>query len=183
MLAVSRKVGRWDIEWMQWEWFQTEDELLLFQLDHDNAQARRFSWDAGYSFTGEVHYGELMTRFPLFQIDVEETADGLRVLSQAQQPMQWEMDRIFEIPTLTLDEYRCNTFRQATAWAFQYSFCELTNDNIMHFTQALELTGVDAVSDGSPKAERGAAAWIITYGTNHLAGGFRIPSPPDAQDS
>jgi hypothetical protein len=97
--------------------------------------------------------------------------------------MQWEMDKVWTIPLLTLEEHRCNMFRQVTAWAFQYSFCELDNSNILNFAKALEYSGVDAVSDGSPKAARGAAAWIITYGSNHLAGGFRLPSPEAAQDS
>ena len=41
---------------------------------------------------------------------------------------------------------------------------------------------MDAVSDGSPKADKGAAAWIIQFAQNNLAGAFKIQSPPDAQD-
>ena len=48
---------------------------------------------------------------------------------------------------------------------------------------ALEHTGIDAVSDGSPKGGTGAAAWIMVFVTNQLSGGFKVPGPAVAQDS
>ena len=87
------------------------------------------------------------------------------------------------IPEMSLEEFRCNQFRHKTAWAFQYCFCELSNQNILQFVHALEHTGVDAVSDGSPKGGTGAAAWIMVFVTNQLSGGFKVPGPAVAQDS
>jgi hypothetical protein len=125
----------------------------------------------------------LQRLFPLFQVDVQEVNGELTVISRAQQAMHWELDLIWEVPTLSLEDFRCNKFRQETAWAFQYNYSDLSNGNILQFVEALATTGVDAVSDGSPKAEKGAAAWIIQYTTNQLAGAFKVASPPDAQDA
>ena len=91
------------------------------------------------------------------------------------------MELVF--PEMSLEDYRCNRFRQETTWAFQFGFCELDNENILQFVHALEHTGVDAISDGSPKGGKGAAAWVIEYVTNRMAGGFKVPGPALAQDS
>ena len=111
------------------------------------------------------------------------TATGIKVLSCSIQPTHWDLDIDLDLPVMPLEDYRCNKFRAETAWAFQFCLCQWTNENILHFVHALEHTGVDAVSDGSPKGGYGAAAWIMVYLQNQLSGGFKVPGPAVAQDS
>ena len=106
-LAVARRLQRWYISWNQWEWYQTQDELHLFQIDHANAQAHRYDWDMRYQFSKSVHYGTLKEYFPLFQVDVQEAANNINVTSCHSQPMQWEMDMILALPTMSQETYRC----------------------------------------------------------------------------
>ena len=87
VLVVARRLHRWTIEWTKWEWYQTEDELSLVQVDHVNAQAIRFEWNGRYQHTSEIHYGTLKQLFPLFQVDVQEVDGELKVNSRAQQPV------------------------------------------------------------------------------------------------
>jgi hypothetical protein len=185
MLSVAAPLGRWKNSWQQWEWYQDSSMQNLYRIDDDNAQAQRYSLQ-GNTFQLQpayLHYGQLRKVFPLWQIDVGSSGIGVTVVSRQRQPTYWDLDMELEVPVMPLEEFRCNQFRHETAWAFQYSFCELENQNILDFVHALEHTGVDAVSDGSPKEGQGAAAWIMVFVTNQLAGGFKVPGPATAQDS
>jgi hypothetical protein len=92
-------------------------------------------------------------------------------------------DSVINHPTMSMNENRCNRFRQETAWAFQYTYTNVNNETILEFIRLLQEEGVKAVSDGSDKLGRGSAAWILTFFGSQLAGGFKVFSPEHAVDS
>ena len=73
--------------------------------------------------------------------------------------------------------------RQATAWAFQYRYTVVSNVTILEFVRLLQSDGAEAVSDGSDKLGKGSAAWILTFFSAQLAGGFKVISPEHSVDS
>jgi hypothetical protein len=99
---------------------------------------------------------------------------------------------MLDFPTISLLQHQCNKIRHNLQWTQQLDFSPMTNAMIEHIARKLQEPGVCAISDGSPKDGRGAAAWIIADelpddGTladlRFISGGFRVPGAEYAQDS
>jgi hypothetical protein len=184
-LAVACPLGRWHQRWEDWEWFLSDKGDRLIQLQHDSASAKMFVQQEVTKYSSEhdlVHYGSLFQWFPLNRVDVS-AGEHISILSESREQVYMEADLVLEHPTISLSDRNCNRFRQATAWAFQYGYTEVDNASILEFVRILEHEGAQAVSDGSDKLGKGSAAWILTFFSSHLAGGFKVFCPEKSVDS
>ena len=116
--------------------------------------------------------------------DVSEEEERLYVTSMATSEYWAHLLQLKESEhSMTLRQHQRNKFRESVSWAHQFTFSELTDENIEAFINQLVTTGVDAVSDGTAKDGEGAASWIIIHMEGSLAGGFKVPGDAKDQDS
>ena len=162
------------------------DSSLVLQLNHESASARVFQVEARSTLSRddytEVHYGTLCQYFPLRRVDVS-TGALRRIQSVSTEQVYMVQDYVLEFPRISQEEHNGNRFRQATEWAFQYTYTDVNNETILELVERLQADGVEAVSDGSDKAGKGSAAWILTFFSANLAGGFKVYSPEKSVDS
>jgi len=185
---IDRPLGRWTIQWSQWEWFANHAQTIVWQVCHADGYVQGFDRCEGeQNLFRRSHSKASLSSFMLgedfFQADVQGDDEELHLLNRCSTAMDWELDLDWKIPIMSLERHSCNQFRDVTKWAFQYGFSGPSDDRILAFIAGLTQDGIAAVSDGSSKDGEGSAAWICVFWDGVLSAGFKVPGDPADQDS
>ena len=188
---LATRLGRWTMDWQDWEWYVSNDHQILVQMEHSSGTAHlRYhipdSRQVRYAPIPQrsIHYGQLRKLFPLVQVDIGRLeSNNFYIERQAPLNMQWESDGPWKLPACPLLNQQFIDFTNQTAWAFQFNFGQQSIDGLMQLAASLSQGTVDACSDGSAKDGEGSTSWIMMYNGTAMSAGFKVPGAADTQDS
>jgi len=188
---LATRLGRWTMDWQDWEWYVSNDHQILVQMEHSSGTAHlryRISDSRQVRYAPipqrSIHYGQLRKLFPLVQVDIGRLeSNNFYIERQAPLNMQWESDGPWKLPACPLLNQQFIDFTNQTAWAFQFNFGQQSIDGLMQLAASLSQGTVDACSDGSAKDGEGSTSWIMMYNGTAMSAGFKVPGAADTQDS